>query len=310
MDGAMFFAKAHQGRNGWWRWLLTITGTLTVWLIGHAPILAFIQMETERLGLGEQAFFGGTFPAGVDQNVYFLLVLIPFALAFVAMWLLIRLLHRKPLVAVMTGRPRFDWRRAFLAYALILALSVIGAFVIMPVSAYTYQFDPERFLLLLLMALFLLPLQTTFEELFFRGYLMQGFYLLLKSRMAALIVVTGAFVLIHIANPEFNRDYLVGATLYITISVLLGLSAVLDDGLEIPCGMHAANNFFLVAILSPADGSFATYALYTTELPVLMMYSPWLDIALAVVAFSTLASIYGWRLSRLREPVSPPAEQV
>ena len=306
----MFFLKAHQGQNAWWRWVVTIIGTLVIWFFGHIPALMFIDAETKRLGLGPNAFFGGPFPDGVDRNLFLLLALIPFALGFFALWLLIRWLHKKPLTAVMTGRPRFDWRRAFLAFALWLIISIIGAFVLMPASAYNNQFNASLFWPLLLIALTLLPLQTTFEEVFFRGYLMQGFYLLSKSRIAALLIVTAAFVLIHLANPEFNRDYAVGVIVYITISVLLGVSAVLDDGLEIPCGLHAANNFFVVAILSPTDGSFATYALYATELSVTMMYSPWLDIALAIAIFLLLGFIYRWRLAQFAEPGTPPAAQI
>jgi membrane protease YdiL (CAAX protease family) len=306
----MLFENAYLGRNAWWRWGLTIAVTILVWLVGHAPILIFIEMERTRLGLGEHAFFEGPFPAGVDQNLYFLLVLIPFALGFVTLWLMIRWVHKKPLVAVMTGRPAFEWRRAIFAYVLWLALSIVGAFVIMPASAYTFQYEPLRFLPLLLMAIFFLPLQTTFEEVLFRGYLMQGLYLLLRSRLVAFVLVTAAFVLIHVANPEFSRDYVVGAALYITISVLLGLAAVLDDGLEIPCGIHAANNFFLVAILSPTDGSFATYALYTSSLEIMMVHSPWLDIGLAVVALIVLAIVWRWRLSRFMPSAGKTLKQL
>lgn len=306
----MFFQKAHQGKNAWWRWVLVIVGTLAIWFVGHTPLIVFMETERQRLGLGEQAFLDGTFPANVDQNLYLFLALIPFALGFLALWLLVRGLHRKPLLAVMTGRPRFDWRRACVAFAVWFAVSMVGIFVIMPASAYTYQFDPARFLPLLLIALLLLPLQTTFEEVFFRGYLMQGLYLLSRSRIVALAIVTTIFVLIHLANPEFNRDYVIGAALYITISVLLGLTAVLDDGLEVPSGLHAANNFVLVAIISSPDGSFATPSLYSAELSLLMVHSPWLDIALAVAVFLILAFIYGWRFGRFTDPLPPPAEQI
>lgn len=306
----MFFRKAHEGKNAWWRWTVTIGGTLAAWFVGHLPVLAFIEVERQRLGLDEDAFFSGPFPAGVNQNVFLFLALIPFAVAFFALWLLVRGLHGKPLVSAMTGRPRFDWRRAFVAFAVWLAVAAIGTFILMPVSAYTFQFDPARFVPLLLIAVLVLPLQTTFEEVFFRGYLMQGVYLLSRSRMAALVVVTTIFVLIHLANPEFARDYVTGFVLYLTISVLLGLSAVLDDGLEVPIGLHAANNFFLVTIISSPDGSFATPSLYSAELSVLMANSPWLDMALAAAAFCILAALYGWRFGRLREPTAPLSDPV
>jgi uncharacterized protein len=303
----MFFSNAHEGRNAGWRWLVTITGTLAFWFAGYIPLFAFVGMEATRLGLSEDAFLTGALPPQTDRNLFLLFSLIPFAVAFAALWFFITRLHKKRMLSVMTGRPRFDWRRVFLAGAVWLLVLAVGTFGIMPAGTFQYQFAPSTFWPLVLLALILIPLQTTFEEVFFRGYLMQGVSLLARNKLAPLIVVTLLFTLVHFANPEFNTDYVKGVLTYLTLSLLFGLTAVIDDGLEVPCGIHAANNLFLVLVLSPAGGSFTTYALFSASMADLMRMSPWVDIASGAIAFCALFYAINWRFATLAAPTGPQA---
>jgi membrane protease YdiL (CAAX protease family) len=303
-SGAMFFLKAHEGRNAWWRWLVTIIGTLAFWFAGYIPLLAFVAMESRRLGVSEDSLLGEALPPDIDRNLFLLLSLFPFAVAFGALWFFITRLHKKRLLSVMTGRSRFDWRRVFLGFAVWLVVLTAGNFLILPPEV-QYQFDPARFWPLLIIALLMIPIQTTFEEVFFRGYLMQGISLLAKNKIVPLIAVTLLFTAVHFANPEFNTNYLTGILAYLSLSTLFGLTAVLDDGLEVPCGIHAANNLFLVLVLSPVDGSFTTYAVFNATIAELMKYSPQGDIAVAVLMFCVLFYALGWRFSTLAEPTRP-----
>jgi hypothetical protein len=307
----MFFQRVREGRNAWWRWLLTIAGTIVMWLAGQIPASIFIEYQKLKLGLPADAFFSGSFPAGVDRNVFLVLLLLPSAVAFASLWLLVRWLHRRPLVSAMTGRARFDWRRAFVGFAVWMVISCAAAFAVLPSGAYSLQFDPRLFLPLLIIALILVPIQTTFEEIFFRGYLMQGMGLLARNKIMPLIVITLLFAAVHLSNPEFgSASLLTGFTAYLSLSLLFGLVTVLDDGIEIASGIHAANNLFLVLIMSPTDGSFTTYSIFTSSLAEMMRFSPWLDIATAVLGLVIFAVAYRWRVSTLSEPVRPPVEVV
>jgi len=300
----MFFQRAHEGRNAWWRWIVTIVGTVVFWFIGYIPLLGFAAKEATRLGITLDDFLSQPLPPEADRNLFLLFSLIPFAVAFCALWFFIALMHHKRLLSVMTGRARFDWKRVFLAFALWVIVLAIGNFVILPPEI-RYQFDPASFWPLLVIALLLIPVQTTFEEVLFRGYLMQGVSLLTRSKVAALIVITLLFTALHFDNPEFNTDYMKGVLTYLSLSLLFGLSAVLDDGLEVPCGIHAANNLFLVLIVSPVDGSFVTNALFAAPLAELMKYSPYGDIVAAALMFCALFYWLNWRFSTLTEPTIP-----
>ena len=73
------------------------------------------------------------------------------------------------------------------------------------------KFDPSNFtlnnqtvslLILALISLLFIPFQAAFEEVLFRGYLMQGFAALVKNRWFPLIMTSVLFGLMHAFNPE------------------------------------------------------------------------------------------------------------
>jgi membrane protease YdiL (CAAX protease family) len=301
----MFFQKAYEGRNSWWRWLLTIVATLLAWGLGQIPLVFFIFAEASRLGIVPANMGPLLLNPGLNRNVFLLLGLLPFVLGLATFRLCIVRLHKKPMLSVITGRSRFDWGRAFVGFAVWMVLIAASSFALLPSTGYTYQFNPSAFWPLLAIALFLIPIQTTTEEIFFRGYLMQGLSLLLKNKLAPLILIIVIFAAVHVGNPEFYTDYLTGFLGYLAISTLLGFAAVMDDGLEIPCGIHAANNIFAVAILSARDGTFSTDSIFVSSVKDLMAFSPYIDIGLAAGGFVIFAVIYKWRASTLFEPTVP-----
>lgn len=301
----MFFQNAYEGKNRWWRWLLTILITLVMFFLGHIPLIVFASREAVRLGTSIEQIGTLALHPDVDRNLFLLLMLIPFAIGFATLQFLISRLHRRSLRSVMTGRPHFDWRRTALGFVVWSLVNGAATFAILPAISYDYQFNASAFWPLLAIGLLLIPIQTTFEEVFFRGYLAQGLSLLLKNKLATFLLVTMMFTLIHVANPEFSTDYATGFGAYLAISTLLGLVAVLDDGLEVPIGIHAANNIFAAVIFSAKDGSFKTDSIFVTTIGEVMKFSPQLDIAICVAAFVILFYVSGWRFSTLLEPTMP-----
>jgi len=302
----MFFEKAYYGRNSWWRWVLTIAGAIFVMLLAQIPLIGFIALEAERLGVSQQAFFSANLPEGANRNLFLLLILLPFAASFGVLWLLINWLHRKSLRAVMTGRDHFDWRRVVFGFAFWFALLAITMFSVLPSDAYRYQFNPETFIPLLAIALILIPFQTTLEEVFFRGYLMQGIGLLARNKLTPLIAITLFFALIHYSNPEFANSQGFGMLEYLLMSLMLGMITVMDDGLELACGIHASNNIFLATIMSASDGTLKTDAIFETDLQTLGEHFMMLSVVPYVVAFAILFWVFRWRFSTLFERIRRP----
>jgi membrane protease YdiL (CAAX protease family) len=117
---------------------------------------------------------------------------------------------------------------------------------------YQWNFNLNKFLVLLVIAVLLIPLQTSFEEYLFRGHLMQGLGVITKTRWFPLFFTSIVFGLLHIANPEVSKLGYELLIYYIGTGFFLGILTLMDEGLELALGFHAANNLF-TALLVTSD---------------------------------------------------------
>ena len=111
------------------------------------------------------------------------------------------------------------------------------------------NFDVSKFLVLII-AFLIIPIQTTIEEVIFRGYLMQGLKMKIGSNKHAVILSGIMFGMMHIGNPEIEAIGNHVIIYYIASGVFLGLLALYDNGLELSIGYHAANNIFTALMVS------------------------------------------------------------
>ena len=140
----------------------------------------------------------------------------------------------------------------------------------------------------------MVPLQTTAEELFFRGYLMQGLGVWARNRWVPLLFTSLLFGLLHGSNPEVAKLGTILISVYILTGFFLGIITLMDDGLELAIGFHAANNL-VVALLVTADRTaFQTHSLFKDvaepQLEFFLIAPP---IIYAIILF-IFAKQYGW----------------
>jgi membrane protease YdiL (CAAX protease family) len=140
---------------------------------------------------------------------------------------------------------------SFTIWAAFLIISVTGAYFLSP-EEYVLNFKPIPFLILVVVALLLIPIQTSVEELVFRGYLMQGFGNLSGNKWFPLLMTTLIFGGMHYWNPEVSRVGNLIMLEYLAVGLFLGVITLMDEGLELALGFHAANNIF-GALLITAD---------------------------------------------------------
>jgi hypothetical protein len=98
----------------------------------------------------------------------------------------------------------------------------------------------------------MIPLQTSFEEYLFRGYLMQGIGVLAKNRWLPLVLTSVIFGGLHLANPEVDKLGNIIMVYYIGTGFFLGIMTLMDEGMELALGFHAGNNL-ITALLVTAD---------------------------------------------------------
>jgi len=130
-----------------------------------------------------------------------------------------------------------------------------------------FNFNPTTFIPLVLISLFILPIQTTFEELFFRGYLFQSLGLIFKKGWVTVLITGVLFGLMHGSNPEVEKIGNVLLVFYILNGIFLGLIVLMDDGLELSMGYHAINNIFAALIVTNDWQAFHTDALFLDKTP-------------------------------------------
>ena len=106
----------------------------------------------------------------------------------------------------------------------------------------------------------LIPLQTSFEEYLFRGQLMQGLGLVTNSRLIPLLVTSILFGLMHMGNPEVGKVGYIIMVYYIGTGLFLGVLTLMDEGLELALGFHAANNLVGALLLTADWTAFQTHS--------------------------------------------------
>lgn len=133
------------------------------------------------------------------------------------------------------------------------------------------------------------------EEVLFRGYLMQGFGTWFKKGFVALILTSVIFGLLHGANPEVEKLGWITMVYYIGTGLLLGIFVLMDEGIELSLGFHAANNILAAILVTANWAAFQTEALFIDIsepsvdfeffLPVLVLYP---------IIIYVFAQKYGW----------------
>ncbi|MDX2443198.1 MAG: CPBP family intramembrane metalloprotease [Bacteroidales bacterium] len=265
-----FVSNAFIGQNTFVRYL---GGVLIVifasQVIGAIPLAVAMAVKIYsgggELNLENPADLTGL---GINQNLNLVLLLIPFIVGLFGVWLAVKLLNGRTLKQTITGRSEFAWKRFFSAAGIWLVLLILMGIInyALDPDNFEWNFQPDKFFVLILIALFLLPLQTTFEEVFFRGYLMQGILVGFRNRGVALISTTLIFGLLHLFNPEV-KEFGVALALpqYLILGLILGIATLMDDGLELALGLHAMNNVFLAIFITFDASALQTPALFSIK---------------------------------------------
>ena len=191
-------------------------------------------------------------------------MLLTFIGGFVALLVVIKFLHHQSFIQLTTSRDKIDWGRFFFGFGIIAFLTITTTafdFYSNPEN-YLIQFEWKSFSIMFLIAIVLIPLQTSFEEYFFRGYLMQSIGLLAKNKWVPLVVTSLVFGLLHISNPEIGELGYIILVIYIGTGFFLGIITLMDDGLELALGFHAANNLFTALLVTADWTAFQTHSIF------------------------------------------------
>ena len=261
----MFIEQAYKAHHDWWRYLLGILVIFFGWqILGVIPLLGVAFMEAGSLTVFFEAAQSNFTTLGINENFLLVLYIITFSCGLLGLWFAVKFVHGQPFREVTTSRPQVDWGRIFFAFFMVVIINMLlfGIGYFMEPEIFQWNFQPIPFLILFFIAIFLLPLQTSFEEYLFRGYLMQGLGVLARNRWLPFIFTSVCFGLMHFFNPEVDKLGYIIMVFYIGTGFILGIMTLMDEGMELALGFHAGNNIFAALMITSDWGAFQVPALF------------------------------------------------
>jgi membrane protease YdiL (CAAX protease family) len=289
------------GKNSFWRYLVMIAAVFLVSnSIGALPLLiglivkSFSNHDLLSMFSGASGDYG---VAGFPSNLLLAVMLFPFIAGLSAFIFLIKPLHSRTIRAVINGTTKIRWNRFFISLLVWLILSCLY-------FVFYLKLDPQNFTLnntglsiivLAIISVAMIPFQAAFEEILFRGYLMQGFTALVRRRWFPLIITSLLFAFMHGLNPEVKEyGFLAMMPQYILFGLIFGIITILDDGVEAAIGAHTANNVFLCVMVTSKSSALQTAALYEQH-----SLRPWIELgallAVGALFILILKMIFGWK---------------
>jgi len=250
----MYIKQAFNILHDWWRYLVGLIIVIIGVGFGQIPFTIAVFYKAYQNGDNLAELDESTMLTLLEPNLNLFLMLLSYAGGLLALLLVVKYLHKQSITHLTTARPKIDWKRfwfMFVLWGIISSSLVLISYALSP-EDYVLNFKLIPFIILCVIAIILLPLQTSFEEYLFRGYLMQGIGVIAKNKWVPLIVTSLIFGSLHIANPEVSKLGYNILIVYIGIGLFLGIITLMDDGMELALGFHAANNLF-AALLVTAD---------------------------------------------------------
>lgn len=190
----------------------------------------------------------------LEPNLNLFLMLLGFCGMLLTVIICNKYVNGNSFLSLTTSRSKIDFNRIFFSFGLWSTISVVMIILgyFLSPESYVLNFNLIPFLILSLIVLLLIPIQTSAEEYVFRGYLIQNLGIITRNRWFPLIASSLLFGIIHGQNPEIEKFGGVVFIFYIGSGLFAGIMTLMDEGMELALGWHAANNM-TIALLVTAD---------------------------------------------------------
>ena len=258
----MFIEQGVKSENKFAKYIVGSIMIILASFLGQIPFIVALEFDADKNGT--------TYPkdeAGImryfDSNVTLILLLISFVFVMIGVILVVRFLHKQTMHSITTSRNKVDWGRIFFSFSVWSALTVgttLISYYNNPAD-FIINFKPIPFAILVVIGVILIPIQTSAEEYIFRGYLMQGFANLVKNKWFPLVMTSLIFGGLHFFNPEVIKMGPIIMIYYIGTGLFLGIITLMDEGLELALGFHAANNLIGALLITSDWSAFQTHSI-------------------------------------------------
>tara|TARA_R110000868_G_scaffold57476_7_gene177450 strand:- start:9702 stop:10640 length:939 start_codon:yes stop_codon:yes gene_type:complete len=259
----MFIEQGVNSENKFWKYLVGSSLIILISFVGQIPLLVGFLYEV--------MINGRAYPSNnedimrfFEPNLTLFLILISFVFTLIGIYFVVRYLHNQTMLSVTTSRKKMDWNRFFYSFSIWSIFTIVSTLIFYYASpdSFVFNFKPVPFAILVVIGTLLIPVQTSTEEYVFRGYLMQGFANLAKNKWFPLVMTSVIFGLMHLSNPEVSKMGNIIFIYYIGTGLFLGILTLMDEGMELALGFHAANNLISALLVTSDWSAFQTNSIF------------------------------------------------
>jgi uncharacterized protein len=261
-----YVEAARRGGHRWWRYLLGLLVILVSWLVVGSVASALVAFALD----GQEGFAAFR---RADLSVLgfvgsFLVIMAGFPFFLGGILIAVSLIHRRHPLTLVTAHEKISWQRVghgFVAWFVPFCLiGGLGQYLFYP-DSFSFNSDFVSFAFFVPIALVLTAIQTTTEELFFRGYIVQGASVIWANRVFLALVSAVVFTLPHLLNPEAQAGgwLTVFCVYFVGTGLVWGVVSLVDGTTELAIGAHFANNIGGILVVNIAGSVVTTSALFT-----------------------------------------------
>ena len=283
-----YLALASLGKNHWLRYVLGMVLIVVFWqLLGGIPLLMMVLFLMEDGDPNTNVDLTTLQFSGVDSLWPYLGINFTLLAMLLGVFLAVRFVHKRTFTSVITTLAMISWKRileGFTVFFMLIAGATLVEAAFKP-GEYQVMFDPQQFLIFLPIALLVTPLQAAAEEIFFRGYLMQGMGLWTRYTAIPVLGSSLLFMAAHLTNPEMGENMYLIPLLYLLMGLFLAFITVKSNSLELAIGAHAANNLFAVLIMNYANSALPAPSLFMANR---------IDPVASLISFVLVAAAFYW----------------
>lgn len=200
----------------------------------------------------------------------------------------------------MTGREGFDWVRLGFGFFLWAAIvSLLSFFFLKDNAPIVISKLLTRTPIATLLVTWISVLITLAFTQILVAYLVQGFSILFKNKIITLLILFMLPFVGEFAEWEYSDHKLATLTSAFGLTTIMALSIALDDGMEIACGLAAAEMFLSKTLGLAGSLGISVNLADIINFLYLRQYSTIEVLIPHAFAFATLAIVYKWRPNSL-----------
>lgn len=254
---AAYVDAARNGKNALWRIVLAVAVIAGVWL-ATSVVLAAAGLVAISIRDGNWPLSSDEIAEAADLKVLVAdpigtgILLLSVASLWLGTWLALKVVHKRSIRDLLGTERRLHWPDFARATVVTLILATLSAPVVLLIDPTLIRGNLSLFSWLAVAPLLLVAvfLQSSAEEIVFRGY----FHQVLAARFAApliwLAVPTALFTLLHWQSEASPAMNLAGLFVILALSLSMSRFLVATGNLGASMGVHFGNNISAIMLFS------------------------------------------------------------